>query len=232
MRRCGSRIPFHKSILITGQLQPSAGAKSQATLWAIFRGTENLPTVIGGFTLPADARVVQSRIVDTLFQPLQWVTVADIATGSGLLFSHTLSAVSANQNFMEGCYHAYTPHDAAFPGITVSTGTEDYYDSAYYFNGGEFRQPNAGLTHFAQVNGSWQVSAYRIHEQDPLFFNDGFRFVWRVGDVNDAQGHKCTVDQGGNPAGDPQPTTVNSYTWSYVWAEQGDQHKHSELQQH
>ena len=32
--------------------------------------------------------------------------------------------------FLEGCYHAYTPHSAPYPGVVVSTGTEDYFDSA------------------------------------------------------------------------------------------------------
>ena len=36
----------------------------------------------------------------------------------------------------QACYHLHTPHDAPFPGVVLSTGTEDYFDSAYYFDGG------------------------------------------------------------------------------------------------
>jgi hypothetical protein len=39
-------------------------------------------------------------------------------------------------------------------------GTEDYFDSAWYFDAGEFYLPNSGFTHLDQTNGvTW--SAYR-----------------------------------------------------------------------
>ena len=207
------RVPFTKSIRITGRLPYGS-----ATLWAIFRGTENLPISIGGFTLPSSARLIQQRLVNATFEPLDWVTVLDVPSGSGLLFSHTLAVTSGNLNFLEGCYHAYTPHSALFPGLTVSTGTEDYFDSAFYFNAGQFRQENAGLTHMFTNNSVAEVSAYRMHHEDPIFFADGFRFLWRNGDVSDGAGHKCTLEKGGSPAGDPQRSVVNAHTWAYVWA--------------
>ena len=82
-----------------------------------------------------------------------------------------LAVESANKNFLEACYHLFTPHDQAFPGTVLSTGTEDYFDSACklhellntfvfpnnqtrsvlraadYFDGGTFRFPVAGETH-------------------------------------------------------------------------------------
>ena len=209
------RIPFHKSIRITGQL--AAGTGSRGTLWTIFRGTENLPITVGNYVLPASARLVQTRIENATYQPLDFVVLSNITTGyNGVLWAHYLTGASTNQNFMEGCYHAYTPQSAAFPGLTVSTGTEDYFDSAFYFNGGVFHQENAGLTHWLASSTRSEVSAYRLHDHDPIFFQDGFRFEWRVGDVSDAQGLKCTSIKG-SPAGDPQPTTITTYTWVYVW---------------
>ena len=209
------RIPFHKNIRITGQLAPNTGERG--TLWTIFRGSENLPITVGNYPLPPTARLIQSRIANVTYQPLDFVTLVDVpAQHSGVLWAHFLTAESTNENFMEGCYHAYTPHTATFPGLTVSTGTEDYFDSAFYFNGGIFHQENAGLTHLTATDSHVELSAYRLHDHDPIFFQDGFRFEWRVGDVSDDSGLKCTSVKG-SPAGSPQPTAVTAYTWVYTW---------------
>lgn len=154
--------------------------------------------------------------------PLEWVPLVDMPHGRGLLFMHTLAIRSGNMNFLEGCYHAYTPYKQGFPGTLLSTGTEDYFDSGWYFNGtciddgpgcdlypdrslipvgGQFRLPVSGFTHLAQGNGSLTWSAYRFHEMDPLPFSDGFRFVWRNGDAYDAAGQKCYMETGGSPVG-------------------------------
>ena len=42
-------------------------------------------------------------------------------------------------------------------GMLLSTGMEDYYDSAFYFNGGGFHDPVAGLTH-KPGNGDFSFS--------------------------------------------------------------------------
>ena len=34
----------------------------------------------------------------------------------------------ANYNYMEGCFHFYSPPTQAWPGLLLSTGMEDYYD--------------------------------------------------------------------------------------------------------
>ena len=212
------RVPFQRSIRVTGRLA-EGGVGAGATLWMIVRGTENLPISVGGVTLPTTARLVQSRVIGT-FPPLAFVPVLDVASGSGVLFSHTLAVNSTNINFLEGCYHSFTPHSQPWPGLTISTGTEDYFDSAFYFNAGPFRQENAGLTHFfdnSSSGGQVRVSAYRNHDVDPIWFQGGFRLLWRVGDVSDEAGHKCTLEKGGSPVGSPQASYVNAYTWAYVW---------------
>ena len=50
---------------------------------------------------------------------------------------------------------------------------EDYYDSAFYFDGGTFHAPVAGSTHMAPALGEW--SGYRAHQIDrwPLIATDG-----------------------------------------------------------
>ena len=71
------------------------------------------------------------------------------------------------------CYHLYTPYAEPFPGTVLSTGMEDYFDSAYGFGGGQFKMPVAGCTHRTQLPSqphSMQLSAYRFHEEDPVAF--------------------------------------------------------------
>ena len=78
---------------------------------------------------------------------------------------------------MEGCYHLFTPVDTTpWPGQLLSTGMEDYYDSAFYFDGGPFHAPVAGSTHMSNQR-EW--SGYRIHEMDPLVFSNGVSMRWR-----------------------------------------------------
>jgi len=129
---------------------------------------------------------------------------------------HSLSVESGNENFLEGCYHMYTGDDE-FPGTILSTGTEDYFDSAWYFNAGEFHLPVSGFTHFNANATDVTWSAYRFHEMDPLGFNHGFRLVWRNGDALSPSGIKCLMETGGAIVGTPTPSNVVAYAWAYVW---------------
>jgi hypothetical protein len=53
---------------------------------------------------------------------------------------------------------------------------------------------------------------------DPLPFSGGFRLQWRNGDlVNPNTGEKCFTLAGTSRAGDPRPSLVSSYAWSYIW---------------
>jgi hypothetical protein len=211
-----SRIPFQKSIRVTGKL-PANSTNKQA-IWIIVRGTENLRTSFQGFELPSTARLILQKIENQTYAPLAWVRVADVPGGEGLLLSHALAVNSGNKNFLEGCYHAYPDRNQPFPGVIVSTGTEDYFDSAFYFDGGQFHFEVSGYTHFRQVsNTSLEWSAYRMHDLDPIFFYNGFRFEWRIGDKLDHRGFKCIIDQGGYAAVEATQSNVTSYAWLYVW---------------
>lgn len=187
-------------------------------IWTIVRGTENLPTSFYGFQLPSTARLTLHKTENKTMNPFEWLRVVDLPTGQGFLLSHTLAVQSGNLEFLEGCYHAYPEYDQAFPGVIISTGTEDYFDSAYYFNGGQFHFEVSGFTHLQQVSRSLlQWSAYRMHDLDPIFFENGFRFEWRNGDVLDDRGFKCLVYQEGNAIGAPTQSIVTSYAWVYTW---------------
>ena len=79
----------------------------------------------------------------------------------------------------------------------------------------------SGFTHFDKTDKQTNWSAYRYHEEDPIVFHDGVRFLWRVGDLVDPvkypQSPKCMVEFGNHTAGDPQPSVVTSYAWVYTF---------------
>jgi len=180
------------------------------------RGAPQLPINIGGVAIPNNARL-RLQIVQTLVKPLDWVAVADVPSGSGLFFMHTLYVQANNLNFLEGCYHQYSPYNQAFPGTVLSTGTEDYFDSGWYFNAGGFALPVAGMTYMETTSNSAAVAMYRFHETDPLPFDSGILIHWRNGDTVDPAGRKCYTMTGGAVIGSPGPANVTSYGWVYTW---------------
>ena len=215
------KIPFQNSVRVTVQATttPEAGG-----FYIILRGglfdTDQLK--IGDVALPPNARLRLEKYAGPL-KPLEVLDVANIPTGnSGLLFMSTLAVNNSgvgSLNFLEGCFHMYDPPTQQFPGTLLSTGTEDYYDSGWYFNAGEFRMPVSGFTHIKVEKNLTEWSAYRFHEQDPVRFRDGFRFTWRCGDeVSKEPGvGKCYTQSGGNIVGSPTCDWVQSYAWVYVW---------------
>jgi len=67
-------------------------------------------------------------------------------------------------------------------------------------------------TFFVKLNFS-----YRVHDKDPLFFNDGFKLQWRVGDIDDMTGMKCHTLTGGKTHGKPKTAGLVAYMWYYTW---------------
>lgn len=213
-------IPFYKSIRVTFQLNPLD--TQSAEIWSIVRGSEGLPLKLGMLELPLDHGVkleLQRKDSQTL-APLEFVDIASVPQGTmGSIFM-TFLAINgtSNYNYMEGCFHMYSPPTQAWPGLLLSTGMEDFYDSAFYFDGGGFHSPVSGQTH---KPGDGTFSGYRFHEMDPLVFKDGVRMQWRNGDVTDpATGLKCTLEKGGGVIGSPGPSQLTSYAWVYTWKPQ------------
>jgi len=42
---------------------------------------------------------------------------------------------------------------------------KDYFQSAFYFDGGAYHLPGAGLTHLSFPNSTVHLSAYKLHAQ-------------------------------------------------------------------
>lgn len=221
------KIPFGASIRVT--IQTNNG-QSYGGFYMIVRGGLNMPLVIGDNTLPPTARLQLHRFEGHM-EPLDVLDIVNVPKGhQGQFF---LSALSVNNsgvgglNFLEGCYHMYDPVDAPFPGVLLATGTEDFFDSGWYFNAGEFAFPVAGFTHLKQEKNLTEWSAYRFHEMDPIRFSDGLRLTWRCGDLTGPEpngGNKCFHQAGGTPGGVPVGTPtcdhVISYGWVYTWPTQ------------
>ncbi len=98
--------------------------------------------------------------------------------------------------------------DGSTEPVLLSSGLEDYFLGTYYFNRGRYANNLAGLTHLDVKNRTF--SAYRFHDQDPVFFNSGLRLTCRCGETEDGSKHGETV-------GDPPETEYTTYTWVYQW---------------
>ena len=81
------------------------------------------------------------------------------------------SYVKGSLVFLEGDEMIYIDGEPE-PSI-YGTGTEDYFQGAWYFLDGEFAAPYHGLTLFDRENA--KVSAYRHHVLDPISFDESIR---------------------------------------------------------
>lgn len=243
------RIPFYKSIRLTAQLPAGVAGFN---VYTIIRGIEtddyaNTPLSISGFgALPFGTRLIQTRNDNVVIQNLGFIPIVNLTNGNGLIYHHTIS-IQGNPAFtyLEGCFHLISPvgSDAifdnitgvatqGFPGNVLSTGTEDYYSSSFYFHGGLFAAHDTGVTHMCGVSNTVapvclgnfsnvsQWSAYRVHDSDPLVFSDGAQLLMRNGDKGDktiyGNGKCYNLDM--IPDGmSPRPSLVSSVAWIYIF---------------
>jgi hypothetical protein len=201
------QIPFGKSIRVT--VQRSDEIIKPERIWWIIRGVKNGRARLGGITLPETARLKLHRLEDKTIPPLEEFNLCDVK-GRGAVFQIAIAAQGLSGeylSYLEACMRAYL--GGAKEAVMLSSGLEDYFLGTYYFDTGKYHADMAGLTHFDPKNLSF--SAYRIHDQDPLFFNNGLRLTCRNGET-----------EHGRPKGrvaykDPPPTRYTTYAWVYEW---------------
>lgn len=197
------RIPFGKRVRVTAQLPK--GDKSNPRFWYIIRGTENLPVVFSGVKLPDKARLKLYKLEDhTIEKSLEEFDI--LKTGkSGMLYQVTVAGKSKRKSFLECCVRAYV--GGSKKPIVLSSGLEDYFLGTYYFNKGRYYTEVAGLTHYGTDKGTKEhsFSAYRFHEEDPVFYQTGLRLTLRNGEKTDRQTWNSA------------PTTYTTYVWVYEW---------------
>ncbi len=200
------RIPFRTSIRVTAQRAKTS--PDGAPFWWIIRGTENLPVTVGGVRLPRSTRLMLHKLEGHTAKPLEEFALCDVK-GPGALYQVTIAARGLRDtgawndiSYLEACIRAYI--DGAEKPALLSSGLEDYFLGTYYFNRGRYANALAGLTHFDRNDRSF--SAYRFHDEDPVFFQKGLRLTCRCGEQLD-----------GKTLHDPPPTNYTAYTWVYQW---------------
>jgi len=210
------RVPFTSSLAITFQ----EGVGGTCAVWIQARAVEGLVLdhIIPGVTLPPTARLHLQVREDITYPALDYMVVADVPKGvNGAFFFSSIWWNSLSPNTIEGCWRAYTPRDAPFnASLQLSTGWEDYYAASWGFTAGPYQTDMSGET-FWTVPANLQVSTYRFHDLDPLFFTDGLLLVQRNGETSDEFSVKCRLESGGKPWGRPDNTTFSAYGWYYTW---------------
>jgi hypothetical protein len=200
------RVPFGKSVRVTAQR--TSGKAENPMIWWIIRGVENGRVNLGGVELPETARLKLIRLENHIAESLEEFNLCNV-TGSGALYQVTIAARGLTDNnisYLEACMRAYT-NQAKEP-LMLSSGLEDYFLGTYYFDTGKFYADMAGLTHFNKATGGF--SAYRFHDEDPLFFKNGLRLTCRNGETKDGALE-------GKLYGKLQKVRYTTYAWVYQW---------------
>lgn len=60
----------------------------------------------------------------------------------------------------------------------------------------------------------------RFHDTDPLFWKNGFKLIWRNGDMDDNAGMKCHSINRGKIHANPTASKIYAYSWYYTWPSQ------------
>lgn len=111
-------------------------------------------------SLPSSARMRVHMVSQTL-QPLAFATLCNLSSSvGGMLHMVTMAITSGNAHALEGIHEVWidtTSH------LQLSSGFEDYFLSAQYFDAGTFHGPLSGVTHLSPHFEPRKVSAYESH---------------------------------------------------------------------
>ena len=157
-----TRVPFGTALRITATMSP--GQTEGKSLYAMFRGLEDMPVILegSGLQLPPTARLRSYSARAVPLQPMEWHTLLgtgrsaeagagaaagvgggapdDEAGGGGALLMLLQTVRSGNSHCLEGTHIATIDGDETI----LSSGFEDYYLSGQYFDAGPFATPVSG----------------------------------------------------------------------------------------
>jgi hypothetical protein len=200
------KIPFGTEICVTAHRDK--GSPDGAPFWWIIRGTEKLPVTYAGVRLPDAARLKLYKLEDYVAKPYEEFALCDVQ-GAGALYQVTIAADGLRDSgswkdisYLEAIMRVYV--DRKPEPIQLSSGLEDYFLGTYYFNRGRYATDLAGLTHLDTKANTF--SAYRFHDDDPIFFRKGLRLSCRCGEELD-----------GKKLHDAPETRYTTYVWVYQW---------------
>jgi len=157
-----AEVTFAKS----GQWAKALGSKPTS---AYFRTTSHKGEVTGG---------------------QDWTFLNTIGKGTIVGVSHSMEGKDFTRNYLEGDERVYVD-EANLPQIH-GTGTEDFYESGWYFNRGTFTNPlNGNTAHEVNAFGTEfdSTGAYRLLIGDSVSFNTSARFGIEVGWENNVPAH-------------------------------------------
>jgi len=92
----------------------------------------------------------------------------------------SMQSYNDDTQYLEGDEMVYVDGETS-PSI-YGTGTEDYFNSGWYFNRGEYAAPYNGL--IVKDDSLGRIAAYRFHVQDAIPFTKSIRFTIEHGDQN------------------------------------------------
>ena len=209
------RIPFERSIRVTAerlsrnQHQEEEDDPTPQSWW-ILRGVMHATVSLGDMELPAPARLRLVKLENYRAKRLEEFDLCHLPKGPGALFLVVIQAQSTSLAYLEACLRAYVvgAKDNTTPPLLLSSGLEDYFLGTYYFDTGQYYSDISGLTSFDK--SQHRFSAYRFHDRDPVFFENGLRLTCRCGETEHGT-------PSGNPYLHPQETTYTTYVWYYQW---------------
>ena len=140
---------------------------------------------------PAVARFHATWHREIRTQPGRYFTLLE-AEGRGHLVGVNLSMQSYDRglSFLEGDETIFVDGEKT-PSIR-GTGTEDYFNSGWYFNHGEFAAPYHGL--ILKDDSLGRIAAYRFHVLDAIPFRKSIRALIEHGDRNrEIADYSCTA---------------------------------------
>eukprot|EP01006_Ploeotia_vitrea_P037765 TRINITY_DN66167_c12_g4_i1.p1 TRINITY_DN66167_c12_g4~~TRINITY_DN66167_c12_g4_i1.p1 ORF type:complete len:327 (-),score=11.19 TRINITY_DN66167_c12_g4_i1:471-1451(-) len=196
------RIPFRTHLQVFARAPKKEVVKGDKALFFMLRGIEGPPNDIslgdGITTIPSRGSHLRlHKLVNFPAKGNSYVSLYNTTKPTnGVFFMLTMQAKSGNMRYLEGRFRAEIDGQE----VILSSGTEDYFLSAQYFDTGPFHTPLAGCTLVNRVVGH-TFAAYRIHDYDPIMWQKSFGLSWRVGD-----GHWNVTT-----------THVSAYAWAYEW---------------
>ncbi len=232
------RIPFRRRIRITITL-PYPGVA-----YYLCRGMTHLPVVVGDLQLPPTARLNLYKNWAVDVAPLNHLPlVQPRLNSSGLLYATIWSAESEYIGFMEGCVRAEIDGRS----VLLSSGTEDYFESANFFNAGHptdsdpgaypwpnasavarnniftragsVSSPESGVGYLSGTNPyNYSMSAYKFHLSDPIVWWNSFNLT--ASNYDHGGGDPSTGALGcfGRAQGaKPTPASRPVRMWTYAW---------------
>ena len=217
------RIPFSGSIRITIEMPGNGG------IYYYVRGMTNLPVIVGDLELPPTARLKLYKNWDVTVPPIGKLPLIPAHASSGILFASMWSAHSDYIGFMEGCVRADIDGGDT---LLLSSGTEDYFESANFFSAGhpspadanwteantrdfnatgEAWGPESGVSYLNGTNpGPYSMAAYKFHVSDPVVW---WNKISLTASNFDEPG--CIVPP--SPPALVKPLQIWTYTWTYEW---------------